>query len=202
MLYLLGIVEPGSALPTMDPAIRRQRTFEAIARLLVRESQNQTLILLIEDLQWLDSETEAFLNVLIEDVPGARMLLLVNYRSEYRHDWSHRPYYTHLCLEPLDQAEALQRSAQLEAIGHLSAALDLLKSLPDTPERLREDLTLLLTLGPAWMAARGFGASEVEATYTRALALSEQGGETPQSFSAQLGLWSFYLLRFPNSRQR
>ncbi len=91
--------------------------------------------------------------------------------------------------------QALQRSAQLEAIEHLSKALDLLKALPETPERLREELTLLLTLGPAWMAARGAGAPEVEKTYTRALALSEQGGETPQLFSAQLGLWSFYLLR-------
>jgi len=91
--------------------------------------------------------------------------------------------------------QALQRSAQSEAIRHLSAALDLLKSQADTPERQRKELSLLLTLGPAWMAARGSGAPEVEATYTRALALSEQGGETPEYFSAQLGLWSFYLLR-------
>ncbi|MBP0625313.1 tetratricopeptide repeat protein, partial [Cupriavidus sp. LEh25] len=91
--------------------------------------------------------------------------------------------------------QALQRSAQLEAIGHLSAALELLKTLPDTPERLQEELTLLLMLGPAWMAARGSGAPEVQVTYTRALALSEQGEDMPQCFSAQLGLWSFYLLR-------
>lgn len=67
--------------------------------------------------------------------------------------------------------------------------------MPDTPERAHEELTLLLTLGPAWMAARGYGAPEVEETYTRALALCEQGGETPQIVSAQLGLRSFYLLR-------
>ncbi len=91
--------------------------------------------------------------------------------------------------------QAMQRSAQLEAIGHLRSALELLKSQPDTLESRRDELTLLLTLGPALMAARGSGAPEVEATYTRALALSEQGGETPQFFSAQLGLWSFYLLR-------
>jgi len=401
LLYLLGISEPGSALPTVDAAVRRQRTFEAIARLLVRESQNQPLMVLFEDLQWLDTETEAFLNVLIEHVPDANLLLLVNYRPEYAHDWGRKPDYTQLHLEPLGQAEAqglltallgdhpslvplklliqektegnpffmeevvrtlaeenvllglpgsyrieqaplalhipttvqgvlaaridrlpiaqkellqtlaiigkefplsliqhvtalpeeelrprlgalqagdfiyerpafpeveyafkhaltqevagnslltgqrsvlheraaraiealfpgrvndycselahhysksgnvpkaieylrlagqqaLQRSAQLEAIHHLSAALELLKSLPDSPERAREELTLQLTLGPAWMAARGYGAPEVEATYTRALALSEQSGETPQLFSAQLGLWSLYFLR-------
>ncbi|TPQ37961.1 adenylate/guanylate cyclase domain-containing protein [Cupriavidus pinatubonensis] len=403
LLYLLGIVEPGSALPTMDPAIRRQRTFEAIARLLVRESQNQNqpLMVLFEDLQWLDSETEAFLNVLIAEVPRTKILLLVNYRPEYRHDWSQHTFYTQLHLEPLGQTEAqglltallgadpslaslkqlilsktegnpffmeevvqtlaeenallgqpgnysvetaplalhipttvqgvlaaridrlplpqkellqtlavigaefpsslirhvtgqseaslhplladlqigdfiyerptfpeveyafkhaltqevasnsllseqrsflhertaqaiealfpdrlseycselahhysqsgnvpkaveylqlagkqaLQRSGQSEAITHLSAALNLLKNQPDTPERSREELTLRLTLGPAWMAVRGYGSPEVQANYTRALVLSEQGGESSQLFSAQLGLWSFYLLR-------
>jgi len=106
LLYLLGIVEPGSALPTMDPAIRRQRTFEAIARLLVRESQNQPLMILFEDLQWLDSETETFLNVLIAEVPRAKILLLVNYRPEYRHDGAQHTFYTQLHLEPLGQTEA------------------------------------------------------------------------------------------------
>ncbi|WP_150700332.1 AAA family ATPase, partial [Pandoraea terrae] len=106
LLYLLGSVEPGSALPTMDAAIRRQRTFEAIARLLVRESLNQPLELVFEDLQWLDSETEAFLNILFDHVPGARIVLLVNYRPEYAHDWGPKSDYVQLHLEPLGPAEA------------------------------------------------------------------------------------------------
>ncbi|MEM5428790.1 adenylate/guanylate cyclase domain-containing protein [Cupriavidus oxalaticus] len=106
LLYLLGIIEPGSALPSMDPAIRRQRTFEAIARLLVRESRNEMLMVLFEDLQWLDSETEAFLDVLISEVPAARIFLLVNYRPEYRHEWGSTPCYTQLNLEPFGHAEA------------------------------------------------------------------------------------------------
>ncbi|WP_454736016.1 adenylate/guanylate cyclase domain-containing protein [Cupriavidus necator] len=401
LLYLLGISEPGSALPTMDAFLRRQRTFEAIARLLVRESQNQPLIVLFDDLQWLDSETETFLKLLIEHVSGARMLLLVNYRPEYAHDWGRQSYYTQLHLEPLGQGEAqglltallgehpsleplklqilaktegnpffmeevvttlaeenvllgqpgrfhidkgpvslhipttvhgvlaaridrlavaqkellqtlaiigkefplsliqhvtalpddelrsllgdlqagdfiyerpafpeveyafkhaltqevaanslltdrrsvlhertaqaieilfpgrlrdycselahhysksgntrkaieylhlagqqaLQQSAYLEAIHHLSAALEFLKSLPDTPERARQELSLLLSLGIARITAQGHGAPEVQAIYSRALALCEQGGETSQVFSAQLGMWSFYLLR-------
>lgn len=401
LLYLLGISEPGSPLPTMDPAIRRQRTFEAIARLLVRESADRPLQLLFEDLQWLDSETEAFLNTLVEHIPGARVLLLVNYRPEYSLDWGRKDYYTQLRLEPLGQADAqgllsallgddaslaplkslilaktegnpffmeevvqtlveenillgragsyriekgpmalhipttvqavlaaridrlpfaqrellqtlaiigkefslsliqhvtvlpedklrallaelqagdyvherpafpeveyafkhaltqevaantllvqqrselhertaqaiealfpaqlkdhcselahhysrsgnirkaveylqcagqqaLRRSAQAEAIRQFSAALELLSLLPESPERTREELMLLLTLGPAWMAVRSYGAPEVEATYTRALALCEQGADTPQFFSALLGLWSFYQLR-------
>ncbi|MFJ1256669.1 adenylate/guanylate cyclase domain-containing protein [Cupriavidus sp. CuC1] len=401
LLYLLGSIESGSVLPTMPPAIRRQRTFEAIARLLVRESLNQPLGLLFEDLQWLDSETDAFLNLLIDYVPGARIVLLVNYRPEYSHDWGPKSHYVQLHLEPLGQTEAqglltallgndraltplkrlildktegnpffmeevvqtlveektllgqpgcyriemaptslhipttvqgvlaaridrlplvqkellqslavigkefpfglirhvttlsndklrplladlqagdfiyerpafpeveyafkhaltqevagnsllmeqrsalhertaqaiealfqgrlkdycnelahhysqsgnipkavqylhcagqlaLERSAPVEAIHHLSTAVELLKRLPDTPERTRQELTLLLALGPAMIATRGPGAPEVEATYTRALTLGEKGMETPQFFSAQLGLWSFYNLR-------
>ena len=402
LLYLLGISEPGSTLPTMDAFLRRQRTFEAIAGLLVRESHDQPLIVLFDDLQWLDSETETFLRLLIEYVSGGtRMLLLVNYRPEYAHDWGRKPHYTELHLEPLGQGEALglltallgedpsleslkqqilektegnpffmeevvttlaeenvllglpgsfhvekgpvslhipttvqgvlaaridrlavvqkellqtlaiigkafplsliqhvtalpddelhsllgdlqagdfiyerpafpelefafkhaltqevaagslltgqrsvlhertaraietlfpgrlkdycselahhysrsgnvpkafeylrlagqqalQQSAHLEAIRHLSAALKLLESLPDTPERARQELSLQLSLGVACITARGHGAPEVQTIYTRALALCEQGGETPQIFSAQLGMWSFYLLR-------
>ncbi|MHA7685072.1 adenylate/guanylate cyclase domain-containing protein [Cupriavidus sp. PET2-C1] len=408
LLYLLGISEPGSTIPSVDSAVRRQRTFEAIARLLLRESLNQPLIVLFEDLQWLDGETEAFLSILIEHVPGAKILLLVNYRPEYVRNWDPKRCYTQLYLEPLEQAvaqglltsllgdhpslvplkllilaktegnpffmeevvktlkeesvllgqagsyqiekapldlhipttvqgvlaaridrlsvaqkellqtlaiigkefpltliehvtalpvealrsllgdleagdfiyerpafpeveyvfkhaltqevagnslltsqrsalhertawaieslfpgrlkdycselahhycksgnaqkaieylhlagqQALQRSAQLEAIHHLSAALELLKSVPDTPERAREELTILLTLGPAWVAARGHGSPEVEATYMRALALCEQGAKTPQQFSVQYGLWSFYYLRAQFSTAR
>lgn len=106
LLYLLGISEAGSALPNMDPQIRRQRTFDAITRLFVCESANQPLEIVFEDLQWLDAETEAFLDVLIERLPGACILLLLNYRPEYQHDWGQRGCYTQLRLDPLGQAEA------------------------------------------------------------------------------------------------
>ncbi|EYS98305.1 ATP synthase subunit beta [Cupriavidus sp. SK-4] len=401
LLYLLGTIEPDSPLPTMDPTIRRQRTFDAIARLLVRESLNQPLEVIFEDLQWLDGETEAFLNMLIDHVPGARILLLVNYRPEYSHHWDAGAHYSQLQLQPLGQAEAqelltallgddrslvplkrlildktegnpffmeevvqtlaeegallgqpgcyrietapallhipttvqgvlaaridrlplaqkellqtlavigkefplslvlrvtglpedhlhplladlqaadfiyerpafpeveyafkhaltqevagssllterrsalhessaraievlfhgrlkdycselahhysnsgnipkaveylhcagqqaLLRSAQAEAIRHLSTAIDLLKRQPDSAERARQELTLLLALGPALIAARGQASSEVEGNYQRALALCEQGQQTPYLFSAQLGLWAFYQLR-------
>ena len=57
---MLGIAEPTSSLQQMDPQIRRKRTLEAIKRVLVRESLNQPLILVFEDLHWLDNETQAF----------------------------------------------------------------------------------------------------------------------------------------------
>ncbi|MDW3688320.1 adenylate/guanylate cyclase domain-containing protein [Cupriavidus sp. CV2] len=106
LLYLFGITEPGSALSNMDTTIRRKRTFDAIANLLIRESLNQPLLLIFEDLQWLDSETTAFLNVFVDYVPDARIVLLVNYRPEHAHDWGAKRYYTQLHLEPLGPAEA------------------------------------------------------------------------------------------------
>lgn len=401
LFHLLGAAEPGSALAQMDAQIRQQRTFEAIKRLLVRESLAQPLELIIEDLQWLDSETEAFLGFLAESVANARILLLVNFRPEYRHGWSGKSYYTQLRLDPLGEAEArellrallggaaglaplerlileqtegnpffieevvqelaegqvlrgerghyrleqvpdklhipatvqgvlaaridrlqpaektllqtlavigkvfpwsllarvveqpedvtksllarlqagefiyehpafpeveysfkhaltqevtygsllserrralhertaqaiealysarpeehcgelahhfsrsgntpkaveylhcagrqaVQRSADAEAVIHLTMALTLLATLPDGPERARQELALRITLGPAWMASRGFAAPEVEATYTRALALCRQLGETIQLFPALLGLRTFYTVR-------
>src|SRR5713101_2319924 len=124
LLTLLGIVEPISPLQQMDPQIRRQRTFEAIKRLLVRESLNQPLVLIFEDLHWLDAETQAFLSLLSESVATARILLLVNYRPEYRHTWGNKTYYTQLRLDPFGQAEAEEMLAALlgEKVGATHAS--------------------------------------------------------------------------------
>ena len=406
LLYLLGIIEPGSALPNMDPEIRRQRIFDAITEVLSCESINQPVGILFEDLQWLDSETEAFLSVLVERLPSARILLLLNYRPEYQHGWSHKPYYTSLRLDPLGSVEAqglltallgdaaqivplkklilektegnpffmeevvqtlieekvllgqpgrfstekapnvlhipatvqgvltaridrlpyaekkllqtlavvgkefplrlirrivevpddqlryllarlqtrefvyerpsfpdiefafkhaltqevasssllieqrsvlhertahaiedlfhsrlndhcaalarhyslsgnhqkaveylhrtaqqaLQRSAYIEAIRHVNAALDFVKNFPETTERARQELALLLVIGPALIAAKGFASSEVEATYSRALDLCEQFGETPQLFSTLVGLRTYLSLHADHAK--
>jgi predicted ATPase len=106
LFFLLGLAEPTSSLPQMDPQIRKRRTLDAIKRLLVRESLNQPLLLLFEDLHWLDAETQAFLTLLSESVASARIVLLVNYRPEYRHDWGSKTYYTQLRLDPLEPEDA------------------------------------------------------------------------------------------------
>src|SRR3989454_11551110 len=103
---LLGVEEQPSPLQQMDPQIRRRRTFEAIKRLLLRESLTQPLILIFEDLHWIDSETQGFLDVLSESVASAQVLLLVNYRPEYRQEWGQKTYYTQLRLAPFGKAEA------------------------------------------------------------------------------------------------
>ena len=405
LLYLLGIGERASALAEMDPQIRRDRTIDAIIELLTRESRDQPIELLFEDLQWLDRETEAFLLSLIDRVANSRILLLVNYRPEYHPVWDRMDHCSQLRLEPLGPAEAqgllsallgddatlvplkqlilektegnpffmeevvqtlveeksllgepgrfriehtpaalhipttvqgvlaaridrlpvaekdllqalavlgkefsfslvqricegpgapsadalrellarleaaefiyerpafpeveysfkhaltqevagrsllterrsalheraaqaiealfstriadywselahhyrlsgnvpkaveylhrtgqqaLEHSAHLDAMRHLGAARELLEHLPDTPERAQQELTLLLSLGPALMAVRGYGAPEVVAAYTRALALCERIGETSKIFAVQLGLRTYYQLR-------
>jgi class 3 adenylate cyclase/tetratricopeptide (TPR) repeat protein len=404
LFFLLGIAEPTSPLQQMDPQIRRQRTLEAIKRLLIRESLNQPLIIVFEDLHWLDAETQAFLSLLGESLPTARILLLVNYRPEYRHEWGNKGYYTQLRLDPLGQEQAeemlsallgehvgatgrsslhqfilektegnpffmeeivqelreqgflvfgvgarravplpgdlhipttiqgvlaaridrlppdekvllqtlavigrefsssllkkvaeqaeeelyhqlshlqsaefiyeqpafpeveyifkhaltqevaynsllqerrkvlhervaraieevygtrledrygelahhysrsgntqkavdylqlagqqaVRRSANVAAVTHLTAALELLNTLPDTLERVQQELSLQLTLGPALMALKSYTAPEVGKTYTKARELCQRLGETPQISPVLGGLWLFYLLR-------
>jgi class 3 adenylate cyclase len=401
LFTLLGIEDPTSSLQQMDPQIRRQRTFAALKRLFLRESLNQPLILIFEDLHWIDSETQGFLDTLSESIASAKILLLVNYRPEYRPQWGQKTYYTQLRLAPLGRAEAaellsallgnspslkvlkqlilektdgtpffmeevvqtlaeegvllgergtyrlektppelhipstvqgvlaaridrlapdekalllqlavlgrefplslarhvvshpeeelyrllsslqhkeflyeqpafpeveylfkhaltqevaygtvlqdrrralhertaqaiealyrftledhyselahhygrsgntakaidylhragqqaVQRSANGEAITHLTTALELLKTLPDTRERAQQELTLQVTLAPPLMVTKGLTAPAVGAVHTRALALCQQVGDTPQLFPALMGAQSFYVVR-------
>lgn len=85
LFALLGIEDPTSSLQQMDPQIRQRRTFEALKRLFLRESLNQPLLLIFEDLHWIDTETQGLLDALSDSVASARILLLTNYRPEYRH---------------------------------------------------------------------------------------------------------------------
>jgi tetratricopeptide (TPR) repeat protein len=96
----------------LDPPQRRQRTLDSVRHLLLRESQVQPLLLVLEDLHWIDSETQAFLDSLVESLPTARLLLLVNYRPEYQHGWGGKTAYTQCRIDPLppDNAAELLRA--------------------------------------------------------------------------------------------
>jgi predicted ATPase len=401
LFSLLGISDPASSIQQMDPQIKQKRTFEAIKRLLLRESLNQPLLSIFEDLHWLDNETQALLDVLSESMATARILLLVNYRPEYRHDWGSKTYYTQLRLDPLQSEDAqelltallgngtalrplkqviltktegnpffmeevvqtlaeekvlvgdrgnywfekapkelhipttvqgvlasridrlgvegkelfqtlavigkkfslgiikkvmnkpeeelypllshlqgaefiyeqpafpeveytfkhaltqevaynsvlierrkvlhertaqaieelyhdeldkhysdlahqysrsdntkkaveylhlsgrqaVQGSANVEAVNHLTTALELLKTLPDTPERAQQELTLQITLGAPLMVTKGYAAPEVQKTYARARELCQNIGETPHLYPVLFGLWSVFVVR-------
>jgi TOMM system kinase/cyclase fusion protein len=90
---------------------------------------------------------------------------------------------------------AIERSANLEAIGHLTRGLEVLETLPDTPERAQQELTLQTALGLPLLATKGFAAPEVERVYGRARELCRQVGQTPQLFPVLHGLWRFYVNR-------
>jgi len=86
----------------------------------------------------------------------------------------------------------VRRSANIEAISHFTAALELLGTLPETAERTQRELTLQVALGVPLLATKGFAAPEIRRTYARARTLCQQIGETPELFSALRGLWEFY----------
>jgi class 3 adenylate cyclase/tetratricopeptide (TPR) repeat protein len=106
LLALLEVPVEDPQWQAFDPPQRRRRTLEAIKHLLLRESQVQPLCLMCEDLHWIDAETQALLDGLVESLPTARLLLLVNYRPEYQHSWGSKTYYTQLRLDPLPPASA------------------------------------------------------------------------------------------------
>jgi predicted ATPase len=90
---------------------------------------------------------------------------------------------------------AIERSTHLEAIAHLSKGLEVLGTLPDTPERAQQELDLQITLGAALSATKSWAAPEAGRAYARARALCQQIGETPQLFTVLRGLWAFYVVR-------
>jgi tetratricopeptide (TPR) repeat protein len=106
LLALLDALPDDSPFLQLDPPQRRQRTLAALKRVLLRESQVQPLLLVFEDLHWIDAETQALLDNLVESLPTARLLLLVNYRPEYQHGWGGKTYYTQLRLDPLPPVSA------------------------------------------------------------------------------------------------
>src|SRR6516162_5729542 len=106
LLALLDVLPTDSPFVRLDPSQRRQHTLDGLKRVLLRESQEQPLLLVFEDLHWIDAETQALLDSLVESLPTACLLLLVNYRPEYQHGWGSKTYYTQLRLDPRPPANA------------------------------------------------------------------------------------------------
>jgi DNA-binding NtrC family response regulator/tetratricopeptide (TPR) repeat protein/class 3 adenylate cyclase len=106
VLALLDVPVDDSSWQALEPRQRRQRTLEACTRLLLRASQVQPLLLVVENLHWIDTETQVFLDRLVDSLPSARIVLLVNYRPEYQQRWGSKTYYTQLRLDPLPPVRA------------------------------------------------------------------------------------------------
>ena len=101
LLALLDVTVDDASWQTVDPGQRRQRTLDAVKRLLLREAREQPLLLIFEDLHWIDGETQALLDSLVESLGSARVLVLVNYRPEYQHAWGGKTYYSQMRLDTL-----------------------------------------------------------------------------------------------------
>ena len=101
LLALLDVPVEDEPWSRLDPPQRRQQTLDAVKRLLLRESQVQPIIAIFEDLHWIDGETQAVLDGLVESLPAARLLLLVSYRPEYQHGWASKTYYAQIRIDPL-----------------------------------------------------------------------------------------------------
>ena len=126
ILSLLGIAGAGAQLAMMDAQIRRRRTLEAVKRIIIGESLKQPLVVIFEDLHWIDAETQELLDLLADSVASARILMLVNYRPEYHHEWGNRTCYTQLRLDPLGGQSA---DEMLHALLGGDASLQSLKRL-------------------------------------------------------------------------
>ena len=178
LLSLLDALPEDSPFLKLDPPQRRQRTLEALKRLLLRESQVQSLLLVFEDLHWIDSETQALLDSLVESLPTTRLLLLVNYRPEYHHGWGSKTYYTQLRLDPLPPASA---GEVLQALLGDDASLEPLKPLligrtEGNPFFLEESVRTLVDTGVlvgapgAYRLAQALPAIQMPATVQAVLA--------------------------------
>ena len=148
-LSLLDVPVEDAHWQQLDPSQRRQRTLDAVKRLLVRESQAQPLCLIVEDLHWIDAETQALLESLIESLPTARVLLLVNYRPEYQHGWGGKTFYTQITLDPLppERAEELLGVLLGDDPSHVALKQLLIERAERNPLFLEESIRTLVETG-------------------------------------------------------
>jgi class 3 adenylate cyclase/tetratricopeptide (TPR) repeat protein len=155
-LSLLDVPVDDDDWSRLDPPQRRRQTLEALKRLVLRESQAQPVLLVVEDLHWIDSETHAWLDLLVDSVPSARLLLLVNYRPEYGHGWASKTYYQQAQLDALPRPSARELLNALLGPGagleHLERLL--IERTQGNPFFLEESVRALVETG-AFTGERG-----------------------------------------------
>jgi predicted ATPase/class 3 adenylate cyclase len=178
LLALLDVPVEDRDWQAFDPAERRRHTHEAIKRLLLRESQREPLCLVFEDLHWIDAETQAVLDGLVESLPAARLLLLTNYRPEYRHPWGSKTYYSQARIDPLPEASATELLAALLGADPSIRPLTplLIERTEGNPFFLEESVRTLVETGMLtgdpgrYGLARPLGSIQVPATVQAVLA--------------------------------
>jgi len=149
VLALVEALPAKSPFRALDPPERRERTLDAVSRLVVREARVRPVLLVVENLEWVDSETQAVLDTLVDRVRTERLMLLVTYRPEYQHGWHDRDSHTVLGIETLPAADAdellvsfLGESPDLEPLKRL-----LVERTGGNPFFLEESLRALVETG-------------------------------------------------------
>jgi DNA-binding NtrC family response regulator/tetratricopeptide (TPR) repeat protein len=156
VLTLLDVSVDDAAWQALDPSQRRQQLLDAVKRLLIRESQIQPILLVAENLHWIDGETQALLDSLVEGLPTACLLLLVTYRPDYHHGWTSKTYYTQLRLDPLPPRPAQELLSSLlgDDVSLVPLMQSLLQRTEGNPFFLEESVQTLVETH-ALVGARG-----------------------------------------------
>ncbi len=113
LLALLDVPIEDGDWQRLDPSQRRRQTHEAVKWALLREGRERPLLVVFEDLHWIDAETQALLDDLVGSLPTARIVLLVTYRPEYAHEWGRKTYYGQIRVDPLHETSARALLASL-----------------------------------------------------------------------------------------
>jgi DNA-binding SARP family transcriptional activator/predicted ATPase len=163
---------------TLDPPRRRQRTLDAVKAVAMRESESRPLIIVVEDLHWIDPGTQDVLDHLVDGLASSRVLLLFTHRPEYRHAWLSRSTFTQLRVDPLggEGADRLLRAV----LGDDDSLVDLRRQLIErtggTPLFLEESVRTLVDAGTltgnagAYRAAGPIATLQIPATVQAVLA--------------------------------
>jgi predicted ATPase len=149
LFSLLGIAEAEDPLGNFDAQVKKRRMLDEIKRILLSESLNQPLMLIFEDLHWIDEETQALLNLLADSISTSKLLLLVSYRPEYSNQWGSKSYYTQLRLDPLSREAAEQMLSALVGVGEDLIPLKrlIIERTEGNPFFIEETVQMLLDVG-------------------------------------------------------
>jgi predicted ATPase len=147
--YLLSVDPSDPALAAMEGAARRRHLFAALGALSIRGARRRPLVLVVEDLHWIDTSSEEFLTALLDAVAGVPLLLLVTYRIGYTPPFGSRSFYTTLTLRSFSEAETLAMAGQALGTAQFPPELHtaLMEKTEGVPLFIEEVTKALLDLG-------------------------------------------------------
>jgi len=147
LLALLDLPVVDAEWSELQPGQRRQQTLDSLKRLLLREAREQPLLVVFEDLHWIDAETQAVLDALVDSLATTSLLLLVNYRPEFKHGWGSKSHYSQLRLDALPATTTAQLLDEMLGDDPALAALKQQLVRRGNPFFLEETVRTLIETG-------------------------------------------------------